>query len=194
MARDVGGKLKFLGDKTTISTLKLDGVPDKMANDFAIAGCTSPIVGGCCYNVPGGIISVPTILELALNNGVQRLTGVKLGCDTGNAEEFTTYEQVWEAFCKQVSYVIPFCHEIKNADKEVFATYFPSSVQSALSEVYIENGKDIICGGTKPYLWYAMSLAGMPNVGDALAAMKKFIFEKKTNYHGTVVTCSGNKF
>lgn len=178
VARDVGGKLKFLGDEATKRNLLLDGMTMEQANDYAIVGCTSPTVGGLSYNIPGGIISLPGILELALNNGVHRLTGLQLGAQTGNAAEFTGYDQVWEAFCTQVRWVIPHCHNLKNADKAVFSRYMPSPFQSSLLPVCMDRGEDVIDGGTRPFYSFAMSLAGAPNVGDSLAAIKKYVFEE----------------
>lgn len=178
VARDVGGKLKFLGDKTAIANLERDGMTRQQANDYAIAGCTSPTVGGLSYNIPGGIISLPGILELALNNGVHRMTGLQLGLKTGNAADFASFEQLWEAFCAQVRHVIPHCHAIKNTDKAMFSRYMPSPFQSALLPCCVERGTDVIDGGTKPFYSFAMSLAGAPNTGDALAAIKKYVFEE----------------
>lgn len=177
VARDVGGKLKFLGDQTAIRNLMLDGMTEEQANDYAIVGCTSPVVGGLSYNIPGGIISLPGILELALNNGVHRLTGLQLGLPTGDPAAFTSFGQVWDAFCAQVRHVIPFCHQIKNADKAMISRYMPSPLQSALLPVCVERATDVIDGGTKPFYYFAMSLAGAPNVGDSLAAIKKLVFE-----------------
>lgn len=179
LARALSGKLKFVGDATTIANLEYDGVPTELARDFAIAGCTSPEVGGMAHNVPGGIISAAGILELALNNGVQRLTGLKLGLETGDASQFNSFEEVWDAFEAQVRHVIPFCHAIKNADKAAFAAYRPSPFESALSEKCIQRGRDITRGGTAPFQWFAMSVAGLPNVGNSLAAIKKWVFEEK---------------
>jgi formate C-acetyltransferase len=179
VARDVGGKLKFLGDQTAIANLMRDGMTEEQANDYAIVGCTSPTVGGLSYHVPGGIISLPGILELALNNGVHRVSGLQLGAKTGDAKDFTSYDQLWEAFCTQVRTVIPHCHNIKNADKAMFSAYMPSPFQSSLFPVCVERGMDVIDGGTAPFYAFAMSLAGAPNTGDALAALKKYVFEEK---------------
>ena len=178
VARDVGGKLKFLGDATTIRNLMLDGMTEEQARDYAIAGCTSPVVGGLNYDMPGGIISLPGILELALRNGVHRKTGLKLGADTGDAARFASYDELWDAFCRQVRHVIPLCHEIKNLDKELFSRYAPSPFQSSLLPPCVESGTDVISGGTKPFYTFALSLSGAPNVGDSLAAVRKLVFEE----------------
>lgn len=179
VAREVGGKLKFLGDGTAVGNLELDGMPPELARDYAVAGCTSPQVGGYSYNVPGGILSLPGILELALNDGVHRATGLKLGASTGDPAGFTSFADVWEAFAAQVRHVIPHCHAIKNGDKEVFSRYAPSPFQSALCPPCIHSGTDVIDGGTAPYRSFALSAAGAPNVGDSLAAIRKWVFEEK---------------
>ena len=194
VARDVGGKLKFLGDNCAIQNLMLDGMSRRQANDYAVVGCTSPVVGGLSYNVPGGIISLPGILELVLTNGKQRLSGLQLGAETGDPAAFRSYEELWQAFCTQVRYVIPFCHAIKNADKQVISQYMPSPLQSALLPVCIERGTDVIDGGTKPFYHFAMSLAGAPNVGDSLAAIKKYVFEEQVVTLGEICEALDHNF
>lgn len=179
VARQVGGKLKFLGDRTAISNLEFDGVPTETARNYAIAGCTSPVVGGQVYNIPGGILSLPGILELALNDGVHRMTGLQLGAHTGDCADFKTFDDLWNAFLTQVRHVIPHCHSIKNADKEAFSQLAPSPFQSALCPPCVERGADLIDGGTAPHFFFAISMAGGPNVGDSLAALKKYVFEEK---------------
>lgn len=41
----------------------------------------------------------------------------------------------------------------------------------------MERGQDLFSGGTGPYARQSVSLAGAPNVGDGLAALKKVVFE-----------------
>ena len=179
IARQVGGKLKFLGDKTTISNLEFDGVPAEFARNYAIAGCTSPVVGGQVYNIPGGILSLPGILELALNDGIHRLTGLQLGTKTGDCAAFETYEDLWNAFCTQVHHIIPHCHNIKNADKAAFSQLAPSPFQSSLCLPCVDSGIDLIDGGTAPHYFFSTAMAGAPTAGDSLAALKKYVFEEK---------------
>lgn len=179
VARDVSGKLKFVGDKTCIAQMLHDGRSPEMARDYAIVGCTSPTVAGKSLDIPGGVISLPMILELALNNGISTMTGLKLGAETGDAKEFSSYEQLWEAFCTQVRHVIPHCHVIKNLDKSIYAEYSPSPFLSCLYPCCIDRGQDVLQGGTAPELSFALALAGAPNVGDSLAAIKKLVFEEQ---------------
>lgn len=65
----------------------------------------------------------------------------------------------------------------RNVDKRLFGEYLPIVFESSLYEECIKKGLDVFNGGTAPYISYAVSLAGTPNVGDSLAAIKKAVFE-----------------
>lgn len=179
VARSLRGKLKFVSDETIIQQLLNDGKPIEYARDYAITGCNSPTVPGRSLDTPGGMTNMPLMLELALNNGVSRLTGQQLGPRTGDPRKFQSFAEVWEAFQKQVEALIPVGLLFKNVDKQLFAEFAPSPFQSALYHGCIEKGRDVINGGTAPYISYAISLSGLPNVGDSLAAIKKVVFEDK---------------
>ncbi|MFX0046391.1 MAG: pyruvate formate lyase family protein, partial [Candidatus Hermodarchaeota archaeon] len=179
VAKVLRGKLKFLSDETTIQQLLNDGKPIEYARDYIITGCNSPGVQARSLDVPGGIVNLPLMLELALNNGVSRLTGEQIGPKTGDPRKFKSYDEVWTAFEKQVEALIPLCLLFKNADKQLYAEFLPVPFQSALTYGCIEKGLDINNGGTAPYISHAMSLGGSPNVGDSLAAIKKAVFEDK---------------
>ncbi|MFQ7451468.1 MAG: pyruvate formate lyase family protein [Flavonifractor plautii] len=87
-----------------IAQLLADGYPLELARDYIITGCNSPSIPGISLDVPGGLFNLAFMLELALNNGVSRMTGRQVGLPTGDARKFTTYEQVWDAFCEQTRY------------------------------------------------------------------------------------------
>ncbi|MGI9952778.1 formate C-acetyltransferase/glycerol dehydratase family glycyl radical enzyme [Moorellaceae bacterium AZ2] len=179
VAKALRGKLKFVSDETVIQQLLRDGKPIEYARNYAITGCNSPTVPGYSLDLPGGLTNIPLMLELALNNGRSRLTGEQLGPQTGDPRAFKSYEEVWKAFKRQVEALIPVCLLFRNVDKQLFAEYLPSPIQSALYHGCIQRGRDVIRGGTAPYISTAISLAGVPNVGDSLAAIKKVVFEEK---------------
>ncbi|NLK19071.1 MAG: formate C-acetyltransferase/glycerol dehydratase family glycyl radical enzyme, partial [Synergistaceae bacterium] len=53
-----------------------------------------------------GYLNVPKILELTLNNGVDPLSGKKIGLATGDPAAFADFEELYEAFEKQLNYVV----------------------------------------------------------------------------------------
>jgi choline trimethylamine-lyase len=179
VAKALRGKLKFLSDETTIQQLLTDGKPIELARDYCLDGCNNPTVAGYSQDLPGGLFNLPLMLELALNNGVSRITKQQIGPKTGDPRKFKSYEELWEAFKKQFDTLFPYLIIFKNIDDKLYADFTPTPFQSALFHGCIEKGLDITQGGTFPYLTHANSLSGAPNVGDSLAAVKKAVFEDK---------------
>ncbi len=187
LAKALKGKLKFVSDPVAIAQLLADGYRLDAARDYIITGCNSPSIPGVSLDVPGGLFNLAFMLELALNNGVSRMTGKQVGLPTGDPRKFTTYEQVWDAFCMQTRHFLGAAALMTNADRAVFAEYLPIPLQSALFHGPMECGKDLFNGGTGRYSRQSISIAGAPNVGDGLAALKKVVFEDKKLTMGQVI-------
>ncbi|MCR4443343.1 MAG: pyruvate formate lyase family protein [Peptococcaceae bacterium] len=180
LANALKGKVKFLSDETVIKGLMNDGKPAELARQYIITGCNTPTVPGYSLDVPGGMVNLPLMLDLALNNGVARMVNdMQVGPPTGDARKFKSFGEVWDAFKKQVEALIPYALVFRNVDKQLFAEYCPVPFQSIFYHNCIKKGLDCTNGGTAPYIAYAVSLSGIPNVGDALAAIKKVVFEDK---------------
>ena len=178
-ARNMSGKLKFLGDKTVIAQMTHDGRPLEYARDYCIVGCTSPTIPGRSLDLPGGVISLPMLLDLALHDGYSTMLKKQVGPHTGDARKFGTYEELWGAYEGQCRHFFPIFRMMNNLDKELTARYLPNTFQSTLMYDCIPRGLDVREGGTAPYVVFAMSMGGAPNVGDSLAAVKRLVFEKR---------------
>jgi len=178
-ARNMSGKLKFLGDKTVISQMLHDGRPLEYARDYCIVGCTSPTIPGRSLDLPGGVISMPMMLDLALHDGYSVMMRKQLGPHSGDAREFKSYEEVMAAFEVQCRHFFPIFRMMNNLDKELTGQYLPNTFQSTLMYECVPRGLDVREGGTAPYVVFAMSMGGVPNVGDSLAAVKRLVFEQK---------------
>jgi pyruvate formate-lyase/glycerol dehydratase family glycyl radical enzyme len=194
VARLLRGKLKFVSDDTAIQQLISDGKPVEYARDYIVTGCNTPTVPARSLDLPGAVVNLPLMLELALNNGVSRLTGEQMGPKTGDPRKFKSYDEVWEAYKKQVEALLPVIMLLKNSDRQLFAEFAPCPFQSALSQGCIEKGIDIINGGTAPYMAHPISAGGAPNVGDSLAAIKKAVFEDKKITMTRLIDALGKNF
>lgn len=172
------GKMKFIGVDVVTRQFLAMGRPQEVANACAITGCNSPSVPGYSLDLPGGMINLPLIFDMALHNGYAPLLGRKLGIETGDARNFQTFDEVYGAFKKQFAYFVPYMHLYKNMDKIMFQKYSPCLVQSALIKGCIEKAQDITDGAAR-YNSFAMSLSGAPNMGDSLYALKKLVFEDR---------------
>jgi pyruvate formate-lyase/glycerol dehydratase family glycyl radical enzyme len=193
-AKSLRGKFKFVGDETAVQQLMSDGKPLEHARDYIVSGCVLPTVPGRSFDIIGGQFNLPLMLELALNNGYSRLTGKKIGLQTGDPRKFKTYEEVWNAYKKQVEALIPVVVLIRNADRQLFAEFLPTPFQSALFHGCIEKRLDITNGGTLPYVTEGISFIGAPNVGDSLAVIKRLVFDDKKITMDSLLNALDNNF
>ena len=126
----------------------------------------------------GGRFNLGAALEYALNNGVSRISHQKLGVETGNPRQFKSFEEVKEAYHKQVAFIRKNCQIVANTHQQTIAELSPTLYESALIEDCIEKG---ICreeGGGHYNVSMTLSVAST-DVGDSLTAIKKLVFEDK---------------
>ena len=51
-------------------------------------------------------INMAKILELALHDGIDPVSGEQIGPHTGDPEQFADFEQLWDAFTTQLDSII----------------------------------------------------------------------------------------
>ena len=173
------GLPQMFSDEAIIPALVKKGVPLEEARDYAIIGCIEvTIPGRCDPRVVNHYTNLPKCLEYALNDGVCMISGRQNGAKTGDPVNFTSYEDVWNAYKAQVEYdvkrAIPNMHRAEFEQRE----RFPMPILSLLTDDCIEKGMDITAGGAR-YNSTGVSAYGQANAGDSLAAIKKLVFEEK---------------
>jgi len=126
-----------------------------------------------------GYLNVPKIMELALNNGTDPLSGKRIGVETGDPQEFTCFEDFYKAFEKQLHYVVDTKIRTDNYIQRMFARHAPAPYLSVLIHDCIENGRDYYDGGPRYNTDY-IQCCGIGTVTDSLSVLKKHVFEEKT--------------
>jgi len=122
---------------------------------------------------------VPKIFEVTLNNGIDPLTGKKVGIETGDPKAFLNYETLYSAFIKQLNYIVDLKIRVSNYIDRMFAKYAPAPFLSVVIEDCIKKGKDYYDGGPR-YNTNYIQCTGLATVTDSLSAIKKHVFEEKT--------------
>ena len=179
LATSVRGKIKFICDETAIKQQLGLGRPYEMAKEYGGTGCFIHTIPGKTHDPGTDAQNLPMYLELALNNGVSRIFHKKIGVETGDPKQFKSYEEVWEAYKKQMAAVLPKALIGVSYYQALWASEFPSPLLSALYDSALERGLDVVDGGTAPYLSTGLWVTGTVNVGDSLAALKKVVFDDK---------------
>ena len=97
------------------------------------SGCIEVGAFGKEAYVLTGYLNVPKILEVTLHNGVDPVSGRKVGLETGNPCDFAGYDDLYAAFMKQVHYFVDMKVRVSNYIDRMFAKYAPATF---LSPVY----------------------------------------------------------
>ncbi len=143
------------------------------------SGCVETGAFGREAYILTGYFNLPKVLEIALNNGVDPLTGKKIGIETGDARNFVSYQQLFEAFRKQLHHFIDIKVRGNNIIERLYAEYMPAPFLSLLVEDCIAKGKDYNAGGPRYNTTYIMGVAPA-TCADSLAAIKYHVFDRKT--------------
>ena len=194
LATSVRGKVKFLCDETVYKQQMNMGRTYAMAREYAATGCFIHTIPGKTHDPGSDAQNLPMMLELALNNGNTRLFHKKIGAETGDPRNFKSYEELWEAYKTQVATVVPQSLIGVSYFQQLWATYFPSPMMSALFDGCIERGRDVVNGGTAPYSSVGLWVTGTVNVGDSLAAVKKVVFDDKKITMAQLIDALDNNF
>ncbi|MCR5784486.1 MAG: hypothetical protein K6G40_02445 [Eubacterium sp.] len=178
VARNLGGKLKFVSDTTTIGALMYTGLSKEQARCYISTGCHNPTIPALTHDVGGSSMNYALVLELLLNHGVCKATGDQLAKDLGDVRDFKTYEELENAFEEEFESLMETLLYYKAADLSLYEL-LPCPLLSSFYEGCTEKGIDINEYGV--YMTtHSTGITGAPNVADSLAAIKKTIYDEKT--------------
>lgn len=178
--RDRGdGQPPFLNDEVILLNWSAKGVPVEAARDWIGVGCIHPQPNNSCPCERNYYINLAKLLELSLNNGVDPKTGMLMGPATGNPSDFKTFEEMFEAFKKQVDYFVDLFAKSWRLFWHVRNRHYSLPFSSALMNDCIKKGLTHAGGGARfPEFYYALRDRGQQDVADSLAAVKNVVFEE----------------
>ncbi|MEI7420903.1 MAG: trans-4-hydroxy-L-proline dehydratase [Prolixibacteraceae bacterium] len=146
------------------------------AREGGCSGCIEVGAFGKEAYLLTGYLNVPKILEVTLNNGINPVTGIRVGPETGDPRTFKTYEELYDAFLRQLHYVVDLKMRVSNYIDRMFAKYAPAPFLSVVIDDCIARGKDYYDGGPRYNTSY-IQCCGLATTSDSLLALKKHVFE-----------------
>lgn len=176
-----------------IKELVLQGKSLEDAREGGCSGCIEVGAFGKEAYLLTGYLNVPKILEVTLNNGVDPMSGVRVGPATGDAHTFNSFEQLYRAFVEQLNYVVDLKIGVSNYIDRVFATRMPATFLSVVIDDCIERGRDYYNAGPRYNTSY-IQCTGLGTVTDSLSAIKMHVFEKSTFTMERLLTALSNNF
>lgn len=148
------------------------------AREGGCSGCIEVGAFGKEAYLLTGYLNTPKILEITLNNGIDPNTGKKLGLETGDPREFKSYDELYDAYHKQLLYFINMKMSVNNYIERMFALYAPATFLSLFIDDCIAKGRDYYNGGARYNTTY-IQCTGLGTSTDSLSTIKKHVYEDK---------------
>lgn len=169
-----------------------EGITLEDARDVCMAGCVEVGLQGTGHGIchPAFYNEVKT-LEIVLNDGVDPRTGLRVFEPLG---EIDSFETLWENWCK-----------VKEKFMKVYMRYWnyvvatrrqinPLIFSSVLVKDCVAKGKPMDDNGARYNKTVTLLNSGMVNVANAMAAIKKLVFEEKKYTLEEVCEACANNF
>ncbi len=167
----------YYNDEIIIPSIMARGVSLEDARDYCIIGCVEPQKAAKTDGWhDAAFFNMCRPMELAFSNGFDK--GRKIGVDTGDVTEMKTFEEFYNAYKAQQSYMIKLMVNSLNAIDRAHAERCPLPFQSCMVDDCIGRGKPLQAGGAI-YNFTGPQGFGIANNTDGLIAVKKLVFDDK---------------
>ena len=167
----------YYNDEVIIPSIMARGLTLEDARDYCIIGCVEPQAP---HKTDGwhdaAFFNMCRPMELAFNSGMDK--GVKIGVDTKPVEEMTCFDEFYDAYKAQQSYMIKLLVNANNAIDMAHAVRCPLPFQSCMVDDCIGRGKSLQEGGAI-YNFTGPQGFGIANNTDGLIAVRQLVFEQK---------------
>ena len=162
------------------------------AREGGCSGCIEVGAFGKEAYLLTGYLNTPKILEITLNNGIDPETGKKLGLQTGDPRTFQSFEELYDAWHRQMEYFVNLKLSVNNYIERMFSLYAPATFLSLYIDDCIEKGKDYYSGGARYNTTY-IQCTGLGTLTDCFTTLKKHVFEDKRYTMDEILTaCKDN--
>lgn len=180
--KEGSGFPKLINDDEVIPLLLAKGAKMDEAFDYSVSGCSEcRMPNRDTFTSPCAYINFAAALEMTLYNGKMiKYNDEVIGLETGEPEEFTTFDEFLDAYLRQQKYFIRNAfiqqHQIIKLRANHFATPLGSSLHKLCRDSYTDLHQPVIPGGID--LGY-FEFIGYGTVIDSLSAVKKLVYEDK---------------
>jgi len=148
------------------------------ARNGGSSGCVETGAFGKESYILTGYFNLPKILEITLHNGKDPRTGKKIGLETGDPVKFGSFEELFEAFRKQLNHFVDIKVEGNNIIERLYAEHLPVPFLSILIDDCVIKGRDYNDGGARYNTNYIQGV-GLGTTTDSLASLKYNVFDKR---------------
>jgi pyruvate formate-lyase/glycerol dehydratase family glycyl radical enzyme len=173
------GQPSVFNTDVIIQELVRQGKSVEDARNGGASGCVEVGAFGKESYILTGYLNMPKIFEITLNNGLDPRTGRKIGLESGDPTDFDSFEDLFEAYEKQLDHFVDIKIRGNNVIERLYAAHMPAPFLSLLIDDCIATGKDYHDGGARYNTTYIQGV-GLGTLTDAMTAVKYHVFDEKT--------------
>lgn len=174
------GMPQFFNDEAIVNSMIKDlGIEEKDARNYAIVGCVELTTHGNNLGwSDAAMFNLNKALELTMNHGKCLLTNEPIGLDLGSIETYESFEDLENAFQKQIDYFIEKMMKVEIVVEKAHQDCLPTAFLSTVIDSCLEKGVDVTRGGAK-YNLSGIQMIQIANLADSLAAIKELVYDEK---------------
>lgn len=184
VVKDGKGFPKLLNDEMVVPFYLANGATLKEALDWNISGCCENRLMNRETNVTGnGGINYGSVVEMTFRNGkLKVLKDLQFGAETGDPRNWTSFDDVWRAFCTQLEHLARHALIQQHVALKLKPHCFAAPATSMLHDLAMEHCRDLhshgdyMAGGIDHSCFEAI---GKATAVDSLAAVKHLIYDTK---------------
>ncbi|MCI9023060.1 MAG: glycyl radical protein [Dorea sp.] len=178
VSREGWGQPAFYNTEAQIMELINAGKNLEDARRGGSSGCVETGAWGSEAYILTGYLNIPKVFQLTLFNGFDQYSGKQIGLELGYAKDFKTYDELWDAFRKQLEHIVNIKIRGNNVIEQLYAQEMPAPCLSVVTNDCISNAKDYNAGGARYNTNYIQGV-GIGTITDCLAAIKYNVYDNQ---------------
>ncbi|GAB4310161.1 MAG: glycyl radical protein [Promethearchaeota archaeon] len=179
VAKAQGAPFLLNFDERAVAGLRRAGLPEDRLWDYAPVGCLENTLQGDDRSHTVDVnLNLVKAVELALHDGVDTISGKRLGPRTGKPERFATWDQFWEAFETQLRSLVRLIIDVYDVSDRMRARFEPTPYLSCIVGGCAEKGLDVTQGGAR-FNFVTVEGVTFATCVDSLLAIKYLVYDSK---------------
>ncbi|MCC3866688.1 glycyl radical protein [Terrisporobacter mayombei] len=170
----------FHNDDIGTRMLMNKGIPLREAFDWNPCGCVETNLEGRLKHYTAlADINLGGIIEFVMTNGINRKSGKFVSVQTGEVNNFKSYEEFEEAVKEQLRYVIRAVVKGSHVIDDVCMDRVVPALSLTFKEC-VDKGMDYAWGGAKYNTGNGIILIGIADFVNSMAAIKNLVYDNKS--------------
>ena len=193
ISRKGWGQPAFYNTEAIVQELLNAGKSLADARQGGASGCVETGAFGKEAYILTGYLNLPKILELTLYDGFDKISGRQLGPHTGQATDFGSFDEFFQAFRLQLRHFVDIKVRGNQIIEQLYAKQMPVPFLSVVVDDCIAKGQDYNAGGARYNTSYIQGV-GIGTLTDSLAAIKFNVFDQQRFSMAALLQALGSDF